>query len=205
MDIGPPADRRPSRRARVASPTAANNGTPPGGGSCSATALPLRDILRDLLDLPGPAVVVHAERFGTTGGRDAIKPGLDDRERGAAVCFLELELDQRRGLSRVVHGGIDGVRVPAIREVALRVDALDQYFQRHMLVAWYAKPAPDRPALGKRALEFDAEPGSKLFRVREGAPHACSWGAEHDAFFDPVSAHCVVGRLGFDCHRLIPP
>src|SRR5436190_7796968 len=46
-----------------------------------------------------------------------------------------------------------------------------------MLVARYAEPAPDRLALGKRAFEFDPEPGAKLCRVREGAPHARTWGA----------------------------
>src|SRR2546427_13243139 len=204
IERGPPADRRPSRRSRVASPSAANNGTAPGGGSCSATALRLRDIPRELFDLAVPPVVVHAERFGATRERDAIEPGLDNRERSAAVRFLELELDQRRGLGRVVHGRVDGVGVPAIREVALRVDALDQHFQRHMLVARYAEPAPDRPALGKRALEFYAEPGAKLCRVRESAPHARACGAEHDPFFDPIGARRVVGRWGFDCHGLSP-
>src|SRR6266480_2657354 len=113
------------------------------------------------------------------------------------VCSSDL-------LGRVVHGGIHGVGVPAIREVALRVDALDQQFQRHMLVARYAEPTPDRLALGKRALEFDPEPGAKLCRVREGAPHAGTWGAEYDAFFDPIGAHRVLGRWGLDCHGLTP-
>src|SRR5882762_3090006 len=161
IESGPPADMRSSSRSRVASPNAANSGTAPGGGSCSAAALRLLDILGELLDLPGPAVVVHAERLGAAGGRNAIKPGLDNRERGAALCVLERELDQRRGLGRVVHGGVDGVGVPAIREVPLRVDALDQQFQRHMLVARYGQPAPDRPALGKHALELYPEPGAK--------------------------------------------
>src|SRR5436190_3817708 len=195
MGSGPPADKRPSRRSRVASPNAANNGA----------ALPLLDILRELLDLAVPAVVVHAERLGATGERDAIEPGLDNREHGAAVCVLELELDQRRGLGRVVHGGVDGVGVPAIREVPFRIDALDQYFQHHVLVARYAEPAPDRLALGKRALEFDPEPGAKLCRVREGAPHARAWGAEHDPFLDPIGALRVAGRFGFDRHGSIPP
>src|SRR6266550_571610 len=106
---------RPSKRSRVASPNAANNGT--ASGICSAVALRLLDILREILDLPSPPVVVHAERFGATGGRDAIEPGLDDRQLGAAIDFLEREFDQRGGLGRVVHGGIDGVGVPAIREV----------------------------------------------------------------------------------------
>src|SRR6266550_2244061 len=194
IDSGPPADRRPSRRSLVASPSAANSGA----------ALPLLDILSELLDLPGPPVVVHAERFDATAERDAIEPGLDNRERGAAVRILERELDQRRGLGRVVHGGIHGVGVPAIREVALRVDALDQQFQRHMLVARYAEPTPDRLALGKRALEFDPEPRAKLCRVREGTPHAGAWGAEYDAFFDPIGAHRILGRWGLDCHGLMP-
>src|SRR5947207_349477 len=145
IDSGPPADRRPSRRSRVASPNAANSGTASGGagGGCSAAAPRLLDILREMLDLPGPPVVVHAERFGATRERDAIEPRLDDRERGAALGVLERELDQRGGLGRVVHAGGDGVGVPAIREVAFRVDALDQQFQGHVLVAGYGHPAPD--------------------------------------------------------------
>src|SRR5437762_11637199 len=104
MESGPPADRRPSRRSRVASPNAANNGTARGGGrggSCSAAALRLLDILRELLDLPGPAVVVHAERLGAAPEWDTIKARLDNGHGGAAVCFLKSELDQRRGLGRV--------------------------------------------------------------------------------------------------------
>src|SRR5437879_7580906 len=205
IESGPPADRRPSRRSRVASPSAANNGTAPGGGSCSATALRLGDIPREVLDFAVPPVVVHAERFGATRERDAIKPGLDNGECGAALRLLERELDQRRGLGRVVDGRVDGVGVPAIREVPLRVDALDQHFQRHMLVARYGHPAADRLALRKRALEFDPEPGAELVRVREGAPHPGAGGAEHDPFFDPGGAHRVVGCFGLDCHRLIPP
>src|SRR2546427_12251296 len=202
MESGPPADRRPSRRSRVASPNAANSGTASGGG-CSAAALRLLDILREVLDLPVPAVVVHAGRFGAARERDAIEPGLDDRERGATRGFLESELDQRGGLGRVVDGGVDGVGVPAIREVALGVDALDQHFQCHVLIAGYGHPALDRLALGKGALELDAEPGAKLCRVREGAPHARAGGAEHDPFFDAIGAHCVAGYWGFDCHGSI--
>src|SRR3989441_8033655 len=89
IESGPPADRRPSRRSRVASPNAANNGTAPGGGSCSAAALRLLDILRELLDLPGPAVVVHAERFGATGERGTIEPGPDHGDGGAPRCILQ--------------------------------------------------------------------------------------------------------------------
>src|SRR2546425_10815361 len=71
-----------------------------------------------------------------------------------------------------------------------------------MLVARYAEPAPHRLALRKRALEFYPEPSSKLFRVREGAPHARTWGAEHDPLFDPIGARRVPWHLGFDCHEL---
>src|SRR6266550_3899502 len=204
IDSGPPADRRPSKRSRVASPNAANSGTASGGagGGCSAAALRLLDILREMLDLASPPVVVHAERFGATGERDAIEPGLDDGERGAARGVLESKLDQRGGLGRVVDGGVDGVGVPAIREVPLRVDALDQQFQCHVLVARYGHPALDRPALGEGALELDAEPGAELCRVSQGAPHAGAGGAEHDAFFDAIGARGV-GRLGCDSHGSI--
>src|SRR5207247_3256737 len=85
IDSGPPADRRPSRRSRVASPNAANSGTASGGagGGCSAAAPRLLDILREVLDLPGPPLDVKAERFGATRERATIEPGLDDRDGGA--------------------------------------------------------------------------------------------------------------------------
>src|SRR5207248_3815820 len=73
IESGPSADRRPSRRSLVASPSAANSGA----------ALPLLDIAREVLDLTGPPVVVHAERLGAARERNAIEPGFDDRERGA--------------------------------------------------------------------------------------------------------------------------
>src|SRR5436309_824917 len=175
IDSGPPADRRPSRRSRVASPNAANSGT--ASGCCRAAAPCLLDILREVLDLSGPAVLGHAERFGATGERDAIDPRLDDGERGGARGVLERELDQRGGRGRVIDGGVDGVGVPAIREVALGLDALDQQFQRHTLVAGYGQPPSDPFAFGERALEFDPEPGTELGRVSQGAPHARAGGA----------------------------
>src|SRR5712692_5243504 len=98
MESGPPADRRPNSRSRVPSANAANNGT--ASVSRSAALPRLLDIPREVLDLPGPPVLVHAERFGATGERDAIEPGLDDGELGTAVDFLELELDQRCGFGR---------------------------------------------------------------------------------------------------------
>src|SRR5438034_11185191 len=55
------------------------------------------------------------------------------------------------------------------------------------------------------AAEFGTWFRVKHCRVREGAPHARTWGAEHHPFFDPIGALRVVGCFGVDCHGLIPP
>src|SRR5215216_2740034 len=96
IETGPSADRRPSRLSRVASPSAANTGT--ASVSFRAVAPRLRDIPREILDLPRPPLVVHAERLGPAGERDPIEAGLDDRDGGALLRVLEHEFDERGGL-----------------------------------------------------------------------------------------------------------
>src|SRR5438093_1035195 len=148
IESGPSTDRRRSRLSRVASPSAAN----------STGALRLRDIHREILDLPAPPLGVHAERLGPARERDPIEPRLDDRERRPALSLLEREFDQRHGLGRVVHRGVLRVRVPAVREIPFGLDPLDLHFDFQMLVARNGDPAPHRLALGERAVEGDPEP-----------------------------------------------
>src|SRR3989442_3945611 len=161
IESGPSTERRLSRLSRVGSPSAAN----------STAALRLRDIRREVLDLPAPPLGVHAERLGPARERDSIEPRFDDRERGTALRLLERELDQRHGLGRVVHRGVLGVRVPAIREIPFGLDPLDLHLDLQVLVARNGDPAPHRPALGERAVEGDPEPCAKLFRIADRAPH----------------------------------
>src|SRR2546427_4261851 len=89
-----------------------------------------------------------------------------------------------RSLGRIVHRRVLRVRVPAIREIALGLDPLDEHFDLEIPVA-----APHRPARGERAVEGYPEPRAKLFRIAERAPHPRARGAEHDALLDPVSTH----------------
>src|SRR3989441_1892179 len=138
IESGPSTERRVSRLSRVASPSAANN----------TTALPLRDIRREILDLPAPPLGVHAERFRTARERDPIEPRLDDRERRPALRLFERELDQRHGLGRIVHCRIVRVRMPAIREIPLGLHPLDYHFDFEVPVA-----PPDRPTLCERPVK----------------------------------------------------
>src|SRR5258708_30598982 len=101
------------------------------------------DMALDVLQLPRPPTVVHPERFIATPDRDAIEARFDDREDGPACGLLETELDERRRLLRVVHLRIDRIRVPAIREVVLRIDSLDEHLHRDLLVSWMGNPAAD--------------------------------------------------------------
>src|SRR6476659_7595149 len=80
IESGPSALRRATSFTRVASPSAAKIGA--ASASLSAAELRPRDIALDVLDLAGPAVVVHAERFGAARQRNLVESGLGDGERG---------------------------------------------------------------------------------------------------------------------------
>src|SRR6266487_100412 len=181
IESGPSTDRRRSRLSRVASPSAAN----------STGALLLRDIRREVLDLRAPPLGVHAERLGAARERDPIEPGLDDRERssGPALSLFERELDQRHGLPRIIRRGVLRIRMPAVREIPLRLDPLDLHLDLQMLVTRNGDPTPHRLARGERTVERDAEPGAELFRIGDRTPHARARRVEHDALLDPVSTH----------------
>src|SRR5207253_2401795 len=130
MESGPSDESRPMSRNRVASASAANTGT----ASSTRTAAPLRDMARNVLELSAPPTVVHPECFGATRGRKSVEPGFDNSEGGTVHRILEEELDERRGLGRVVHRWIVGVGMPAVGKIALGVDSLDLHLQLDVLV-----------------------------------------------------------------------
>src|SRR5262249_43910033 len=146
IDSGPSAESRRNKPSRVASASAANTGT--ASWSLSA-ALLLRDIARELLGLRGPPLVVLPERFGTAVQRDSIQPRLDDRQRRSFLRVVKTELDQRRGFARVIDLGVECVRMPAVGEVMLRVDPLDEQIHGQVIVVWDRELAADRCAGGE--------------------------------------------------------
>src|SRR5262249_57621808 len=98
---------RASRASGVSSPRAAN--------AVAGARTPLRpDMPVDVAHLRGPAALVHLPRLGTAGLREAIEAGLDHGELRAAGHFLELELDERGGLGRIVPAELDRVGMPAV-------------------------------------------------------------------------------------------
>src|SRR5216110_997205 len=110
IDCGPRAQSRATRASRVSSPSAAKIGSARVRPAALALA---RDMSLDVLHLPGPAPVVHPERFGPPGDRDAIEAGLDQGQARPTGSVLQTELDEGRGLVRIVHGRIDRVGMPA--------------------------------------------------------------------------------------------
>src|SRR5688500_11996394 len=120
IESGPSVDRRRTRPSRVVSPSAANT------GAASGALARLADMRRELLRLAFPAPLVHPDRLGPPRRRQLVEAGFRDRDHGAAWRLLQPELDESHRLGRVVDRGIDGTRVPAVREVALGLDLLDQ-------------------------------------------------------------------------------
>src|SRR4051812_23652711 len=127
IDPGPPDESLTIRRKRVSSPRAAKSGAASRTRGAAATLL--LDILADVLDLRRPPAAVHLERLRAAPLGDLVESGLDDGELRAIRGILEVELDERGGLLRIVDVGIHCARVPAIREEALRLDGDDGHVQ----------------------------------------------------------------------------
>src|SRR5690606_13065576 len=121
IESGPSTDRRRTRARRVVSPRAANT-----GAACRAAPPRLPDIRRQLPALAVPPRLVHPERLGPARARQPVEARLGNRDGGPAGGLLQPELHQGGRLSRVVHLRVDRIRVPAIGEVALGFDPLDQ-------------------------------------------------------------------------------
>jgi len=62
----------------------------------------LVDIDFNVVELLGPALVVHAEGFGYTLAGEMLKAGFDDGEGCAGCGGGELELDEGGGFLRLV-------------------------------------------------------------------------------------------------------
>src|ERR1700674_2345704 len=186
IDCGPPAHSRATSASRVSSPSAAKTG--PARARPAVLAL-CGDMPLDVLELLGPALVVHAEGLGAARGRYLVEARLGHGELRAAGDLLETELHESRRLARIVHAGLDRVRMPAVGEQALGIDPFDRYFHHQVLVARRSDFASNAGARRERALELHAKPGAKLLRVRDRAPDPRPLRAQNNLSFDAVRAH----------------
>src|SRR6516164_2402066 len=140
----------------------------------------------DVPELLLPATTVRLVGEALPGRRERVEAGLGDGEEGAAGRVLEPELDQGRGLLRVVHLRIDGRRVPAEAEEALGLHALHQRGHGQMLIARLGHRSTDLLAGLELAAAGDPEPLRELASVGEGSPDARAWGPEDDLLLDAV-------------------
>src|SRR5690606_30928359 len=166
------------------------------GAACRAAPPRLPDIRRQLPALAVPPRLVHPERLGPTRARQPVEARLGNRDGGPAGGLLQPELHQGGRLSRVVHLRVDRIRVPAIGEVALGFDPLDQDLQRDMLIAREGEPPPHSRAGGEWTVKDEAEPGAELGGVRNGPPDAGTLGGYLETLLDPVSGLWLVGLGG---------
>jgi hypothetical protein len=97
------------------------------------------------------------------------------------------------GLGRVIDGGVDGVGMPAIGEVAFRLDA------RSNRISSVARSRPGTVILPRTAWPSIKSPsGSIRNQVPNSfalvrARHAGAWRAEIDALLDPIGAFMSLG------------
>src|SRR5688572_5532625 len=126
--MGPASQRRETRRRRVSSPSAAKSGAASGRAASAAELRCLGKVLLDELHLSRPAALVLRERLRAARERNAIEARLGHGEQDAVRGVFELEAHERR---RVFGLGLRGSWVPAEREEALGLDALDIELEGH--------------------------------------------------------------------------
>src|SRR5215813_4504094 len=187
IESGPSVHSRVTSSRRVSSPSAAKTGA--ASARPALARLARGDMALDITHLLGPAAFVHAECFGTATARQAFEAGFDDGQPRPTRYVIQAKFHQGRRLCRVVHRRADGVRMPAIGEQPLGLDALDLHLHRQVLVARVGDAAPNGRAGSERALELHAKPGAELLRARDRAPDARTGRAQDDALLDPVRAH----------------
>src|SRR3954467_8600230 len=102
-----------------------------------------RDIALDVLHLLGPAAFVPEEGFRAPRERNVLEARFAHAQPRAARNLLQMELHQGSGLSRVVHVRVDGVRVPAIRKIALGLDLLHLQLEAQVLMTLAGDAASD--------------------------------------------------------------
>src|SRR5258706_6778954 len=183
IDCGPSTLSRFTKARRVSSPSAAKS-----GAACARWPLPAlrRDILGDMCELLGPALLVHAEGDDPPRRRKAIEAGLDHRELRAVCHVGEVEFDEGHRLGGIVHAGLTGIGGPAVGEQVLGLNPLDHDLQGQVLVAEAGEAAHEARARRERALQGHTEPGAELVRLGEGAPDARAWRAQGDGLLDAV-------------------
>src|SRR5690348_11973230 len=139
-----PSQSRATRASRVGSPSAENTFAAPADWrailACALAAMAARvrhgfDVQADVLHLLRPALVVHAERFRTATGRNALEARFGQGQHGACTGGFEAELDQRWRLGGVVDPRLDRVRMPAQRKQPLRLHPLHDGTPDDVLVA----------------------------------------------------------------------
>src|SRR5712691_5199447 len=98
MDIGPPSQRRATRRNRVSSPSAAKSGAEPASSDLVRMLAALRKIFLDQRDDHGPAALISSECLGAPLQRNLIESGFSHRQLDIVANLLQLEHDERRWL-----------------------------------------------------------------------------------------------------------
>src|SRR5580658_8042910 len=84
----------------------------------------LRQVFLDVGDLVRPAAIIGLQRRGAPLQRDAIEPGLGDRQLRVVADRTQGKYDQSGRLARVVHARRDRIGVPAKCDAFHRLDAL---------------------------------------------------------------------------------
>jgi len=179
------------------------------------------EVSLDVLDLLGPAVVIHAEGFVAAGGGDFVEAGLGELEAGAGGGWFEGEFDEGGDFFGVVDVGVDAVGMPGEGEEAFRLHLLDHGGPFDVFVAGPGDVAGGDLAGDEWAVEFDAKPLAEFLVIGEGSPDAGDGGVEFDLLFDAVGLHrqppgcmiawrerkgnCLVARFMVRCFCVFPP
>src|SRR5690606_27336456 len=141
----------------------------------------LGKVFLDQPELMRPTTLVRREGLGAARERNPVETGLGDGEERAARCVLELEDDEGGRLVRIVYRPVDSVRMPAEREEAHRLDALDKEVEgetgerllhsRHLRIHLRGCDPTGDPRAGREVtVELDAEPVAELLRLADCSP-----------------------------------
>src|ERR1700741_632003 len=134
MERGCPPDSFRTSNSRVSSPSAAKIGAR-ARGLVVTLFRPLRDILFNVLHLLSPTTIIHAERFQSTVAGDFVEAGLREQKQRTGWGLLQFEFDERRRFLRVIHFGIDGIRMPGEGKKPFWLHFLRHGLPFHVLIA----------------------------------------------------------------------
>jgi hypothetical protein len=100
IDCGGPLDSFPMSDSRVSSPKAAK--TDARSWNSVGRLGRMLDMALNIRHLLGPTALIHSECFEPTVFGNCVKSRFREEKNGAAIFRFEPELDQGRGLDRVV-------------------------------------------------------------------------------------------------------